>query len=92
MRSLHRYIELVESYFLCSEEKGNRIRLERRLPKQLSCSRVGPCFLLRSRETGFPFLMRVEVFATPRNGGEPVKLASEEIWSAMHQPLMCPAR
>jgi|GEM_PF-1478757 len=79
MRSLHRYVELVESYFLCSEEKGNRIRLERRLPKQLSCSRVGPCFLLRSRETGFPFLMRVEVFATPRDGGDPVRLASEEI-------------
>lgn len=79
MRSLHRQIELVEAYFVWQDDKSNRVRCERRLPEQLPPGRLGPCFVLRSREAGLGFLARVDVFATFRDGCGPVQLASEEI-------------
>lgn len=78
-RSSHRYINLVDAYFVWYEKETNQVRIERRLPKQLGPGRLGPCFQLCSNEPGLAFLANVEVYAVCQGGLAPRLLASEEI-------------
>ncbi|MCS7166037.1 MAG: hypothetical protein RMI91_08520 [Gemmatales bacterium] len=79
MRSVHRQIVLLETYFVVQEDKTSQVKVEKRLPKNLPLGRVAPCFVLCTREPGLAFLADLEVYATCRDGSKPRLLASQEV-------------
>ncbi|MCS7015420.1 MAG: hypothetical protein RMJ19_02830 [Gemmatales bacterium] len=79
MRSLHRRLQLLDAHFIWYDDKTTVVRMDKRLPKQIGAGRVGPCFLLCTKEPGLAFLANVEVYATCRDGMKPRLLAQQEI-------------
>jgi hypothetical protein len=80
MRSLHHLINFLGGEFVWWDDKTNQLkRIGKQPPKQLTHGRIGPCFLLRSRETGLAFVASVEVYATCEDGLGPRLLKKDEV-------------